>query len=761
MLTSLRGKLIFIFVLLSVSVVIVSSGFARYKQKQFALDRAKERAEVDLQLLDSDFRSVLDGVKRDLLTLRDLSGMHNMLNSETEEQRRQGLLEFQAALLSLATYHNIFQQIQFLDAAGLEVVRVNATDTKAWPTPEHLLRDRSSEPYFQQAIQLPPDRMYISPADRDQEHGTVEAPAVPIIRYAASVVDGRGRKRGVLVLNVLGETFFEILRSQQDKVGPGTLYFLLDQDGHFLFHRNDENVSGFKPAIHENFFNNEPGLRKLIQSQNQGALIRTSEQTYRQTLFAFRKIHLADPGFNDQRTYWIVMTTVNKAELLVGMDEYIQAFVPFTLVLIILCIGAAVLVAWNCSRPVVSLATAAQRIQQGDLSARARVYTLDDMGKFGRQFNEMATKLEQTINRLQLSESKYRRIFENSRDCIFVTDVHCNIIDINSAGRALLGLEGETNGNQLPLNICRTEETAGKPDQNKTTIMDDIRKNGYVKNYETLLRRPDGSTRQCLLTASSRFDDHGTLLGYEGILRDITEEKQRQRAGRKFRKKLQEEIVLAEERERRNMGQILHEEMAQNLALVNLKLQEIKAGVRNFSEERQKEINTELENIQVLTKLMIRQIRTMIFDLYPVILDDQGLVPAMIWYGDNFTRQTGIEVSVYGVPGSLGLSDSQKIYLFRSFKELIHNAWKHADATEIVATVKTKDNHVRLTIDDAGKGFSPEKIKHKTKKFKGIGLVSIREWITAVNGTMSIESEPGKGTRISIDIPLEEAEEKE
>ncbi|MCF6188111.1 MAG: ATP-binding protein, partial [Desulfobulbaceae bacterium] len=171
-------------------------------------------------------------------------------------------------------------------------------------------------------------------------------------------------------------------------------------------------------------------------------------------------------------------------------------------------------------------------------------------------------------------------------------------------------------------------------------------------------------------------------------------------------------------------------------------------------------INGELEDIRLLVKLMIRQIRTMIFDLYPVILDNQGLAPAMNWYGDNFTRQTGIEVSVYGVAGSLGLSDSQKIYLFRSFKELLHNAWKHADTREVVATVKKKGHHVRLTVDDAGKGFPAETIKRKTEGFKGIGLVSIREWITAINGTMSIESDLGKGTRISIDIPLEQPEEK-
>ena len=756
MLTSLRGKLIFIFILLSVSVVIVSTGFARYKQKQFALDRAKERAAVDLQLLDSDIQSVLDGIERDLLMLRDLYSLQKMLNGTTEAQRLHGLQAFQAAFLSLATHHKVFQQIRFLDTDGLEVIRININDDRIWVTPQHLLQDKSNRYYFKQAINLPPDQVYISPMDLNIEQGKIEQPVVPVIRYATPVIDDNGRKRGVLVLNVLGTTFLDILQRQQEKVRRGTAYFLLSRDGDFLFHQNPEKQIGFMPDSAENFFTHEPRLKELLQTSSQGVLIRTSEDTYRQTLFAFRRINLATSDPVTRPDYWILMTTVDNADLLVGMNEYIQAFVPFTLFLIVLCIGAAVLVAWNCSRPVVSLASAAQQIQQGDLSARAQVYTVDDMGKFGHLFNDMATKLEQTISRLRLSESKYRQIFENSRDCIFVTDTQCNIIDINTAGKELFGLDTSTDIDQATLNGCQAMSNIHED----PAFKEDMEKKGYVRDYETWVQRPDGSTRHCILTANTRFDDQKKFVGFEGILRDITEEIQQQQADQAFRKKLQEEVILAEERERRHMGQVLHEEMAQNLALVNLKLQEIGNRVLHLPESQQVEINGELEDIRLLVKLMIRQIRTMIFDLYPIILDNQGLAPAMSWYGDNFTRQTGIEVSVYGVAGSLGLSDSQKIYLFRSFKELLHNAWKHADTREVVATVKKKGNHVRLTVDDAGKGFPVETIKRKTEEFKGIGLVSIREWITAINGTMSIESDLGKGTRISIDIPLEQPEEK-
>ena len=127
----------------------------------------------------------------------------------------------------------------------------------------------------------------------------------------------------------------------------------------------------------------------------------------------------------------------------------------FTLLLVAICVIVAVLVAWNFSRPIISLAAAASEIQKGDLSARATVYTRDDMGKFGHLFNAMATNLESTIARLKRSESKYRHLFENSQDCIFVTDDCCHIIDLNEAGRELFGVGKGTIPESLSVGCCK------------------------------------------------------------------------------------------------------------------------------------------------------------------------------------------------------------------------------------------------------------------------------------------------------------------
>ena len=241
----------------------------------------------------------------------------------------------------------------------------------------------------------------------------------------------------------------------------------------------------------ETFFRYEPELRDLLRTRTRGLVIRRSRETGKQTLFVFQRIELVSSispeRYGDAEislsgdNYWILLTAVDDANLLVGFNEYVQSFLPFTLFLIVVCIGVAILLAWNCSRPVISLAMAARQIKDGDYSARATVYTTDDMGKFGQQFNEMASRLQQTIEQLRLSEAKYRQIFENSKDCIFVTDKDCTIIDINQAGRELFGLDADTPLDKLSLSGCQAEN--GTTD-NRTVIQENMLLNGYVKDYE-------------------------------------------------------------------------------------------------------------------------------------------------------------------------------------------------------------------------------------------------------------------------------------
>jgi signal transduction histidine kinase len=288
-----------------------------------------------------------------------------------------------------------------------------------------------------------------------------------------------------------------------------------------------------------------------------------------------------------------------------------------------------------------------------------------------------------------------------------------------------------------------------------------ILERGYVKDYEINLQRPDGKARICKLSANTRLDDNGSLLGYEGVLRDITLIRERRREEQNLQRKLREEIILAEEKERRSLSLALHEDLAQNLAVLHLKIQEAE---NQFSPEEKfadpeiiRKHNESLNQSLALINSMIERIRSLVFDLYPVMLDKHGLIPAMKWYAQNFTERTSIPVSLFDTEKTIDLSKPQKIYLFRAFKELLHNAIKHSEATEIVVTISEDEGRLRLTVDDDGVGFKRHQVLDDSSTLtaaSGIGLLSIQEWVSVMSGDLQIESMPGQGTRIIINIPL-------
>ena len=145
----------------------------------------------------------------------------------------------------------------------------------------------------------------------------------------------------------------------------------------------------------------------------------------------------------------------------------------------------------------------------------------------------------------------------------------------------------------------------------------------------------------------------------------------------------------------------------------------------------------------------------MIFDLYPAILDDQGLIPAIRWYATHYTDRTGITVTIFDHIEHASLGETKRIYLYRSFKELLHNITKHAECSEVVVSIKKRDNNIRLIVDDEGKGFDPQTVfAVDHSHLHGIGLATIQEWMNDIGGEFIIESTPGQGTRAILDVPV-------
>jgi signal transduction histidine kinase len=210
-----------------------------------------------------------------------------------------------------------------------------------------------------------------------------------------------------------------------------------------------------------------------------------------------------------------------------------------------------------------------------------------------------------------------------------------------------------------------------------------------------------------------------------------------------LRRALHRSVELQEE-ERKRLARELHDEIGQALTsiLINLKtLQEEK----NLAAS-----NDRLNDLRTLAARTIEELRRLAMDLRPSALDSLGIVPALRWYTQQCAERTGLDIQFLAGEKYERLSPETEITLYRVAQEGLNNAIRHGRAHKIVLLLERdiRMNAVRLTITDNGTGFNAAALD------RGLGLVGIRERVELLNGNFKIETNPGTGTQLWIEIPL-------
>ena len=150
-----------------------------------------------------------------------------------------------------------------------------------------------------------------------------------------------------------------------------------------------------------------------------------------------------------------------------------------------------------------------------------------------------------------------------------------------------------------------------------------------------------------------------------------------------------------------------------------------------------------------------RQVRNVMAELRPPMLDDYGLLAALRWAGEQFGKRTGVTVRVDGSNPDPRLPLPVETALFRIAQEALNNVAKHANAHEVSITFDATDSHVRLSIADDGAGFDVSTAKRKAD-IPHWGLLTMQERAVSVGGTLRLDSSPGQGTRVVVEIERQE-----
>lgn len=204
------------------------------------------------------------------------------------------------------------------------------------------------------------------------------------------------------------------------------------------------------------------------------------------------------------------------------------------------------------------------------------------------------------------------------------------------------------------------------------------------------------------------------------------------------------QLSAAEDIERRRIASDMHDSIGQSLSVLKLHLE---TQAQHLTDGPGAQM---AESLQLLDDI-IRQTRTLTFNLYPTMLDDLGLVPTLSWYGERLSSQTGVQVTISEVGEPKTLPAVLANYLFRACKELLSNAIKHGRARELVVAVHWQDGGVRIVVDDDGCGFDRDRTLGPDGR-QGLGLAGIRERISSFGGRLLVESEPGQGTRVIMEV---------
>jgi signal transduction histidine kinase len=219
----------------------------------------------------------------------------------------------------------------------------------------------------------------------------------------------------------------------------------------------------------------------------------------------------------------------------------------------------------------------------------------------------------------------------------------------------------------------------------------------------------------------------------------LREEVRIRRAAEEAIHRLSSQLEAAEDEQRRRIAHEIHDTLGQQLSLTKLQLQTFADSLPEPAAGAQALRPT----IELLDRL-IRETRTLMFELHPAMLQDLGLAATLQQYCRQLAAQTGAALSSRETGAPLALPVEMSSFLFRAAKELISNALRHGQAREIIVALRWSPGSVRLVVDDDGRGFDPQQPTTASGRQR-LGLAWIRERTQSLGGTMQLETAASAG----------------
>ncbi len=549
------------------------------------------------------------------------------------------------------------------------------------------------------------------------------------VMVSVPILDAGNRFNGVLsgVSNIrtssLGATFSEVLEL---KAGRSGFAYLVDSQGKVVYHRDASQLGRDLTFI--------APVRRAIGGET-GAVI-ADGPSGKEVVSGFAPV----PG-----TGWALVTQEQWSNV-IGPIESRNVWLLILLAAGGLLSGALIFVAVGYTlKPIKQLTQGAQRIAEGDFDHTIAAASGDEIQTLATQFNNMAgalkesyTDLERRVEArtLQLGESehRYRTLFEDSSDAIFIAK-QGEIVALNQAALDLFGFSlEEAIGSKTADRFV--DPTA------QIRFQKEIARFGSVRDFEVKLRKRDGTAMDCLITASRRVDENeGHSPETQGIIRDITESKRAAEAS------LQQTREVAVLEERNRMAREIHDTMAQGFTGIVLQLEAAEQTMADGSGVMVDHIG----QAKGLAREGLQEARRSVWGLLPHALEQMSLDDALEGEVKRFEAAGQVKTAFTLSGQRRDLSTEVQTALFRICQESLSNVSRHAAATQVQVSLEYDSREVRLSVRDNGVGFDPSQAQNGGRR--SFGLISMQQRARGLEGSLEIKSGRGRGTLVEVVIP--------
>lgn len=413
-----------------------------------------------------------------------------------ENFRNLGLFHTKGHLENLLYQQDYLVGLALLNGKGQEILKISKYKLVG-PSD---LKDRSKTEMFRVASM---GQIYYGDVQQSGEE-------VPFITIAVPIEEYKGKLTGILTAQVHLQCLWDVV--SETKIGEKGFAYVIGREGTLIAHPDARRV-----LMKENM-SYLCGTRCHVEKKPVFEWGRPSGERF---LYAYKRIKALN---------WMVIIEVPVEEAYAPLTEIAHTALKWILVAFGVAVILSLFLTKKLTGPIKRLSKGMDEVAKGNFDTHIQATTKDEVGYLTESFNRMIQDLKQSQEGLKEAEEKYRNIFEDSKDMIYITSADGTWIDVNQSGVEMFGYTSKEELMKIPV-----KETYFDSEERKK-FQSEIAKRGFVKDFEVKLKRKDGTPIEGLITATVRRDEEGQIIGYEGSIKDIS-----------VRKEMEKELVQRKE----------------------------------------------------------------------------------------------------------------------------------------------------------------------------------------------------------------------